>query len=743
MFRILLCVTEEHDLRLVVVAALICAAASVAAFGFHQESARAQQGVLRQSWLALAGLVAGSGVWATHFIAMLAYQPSLNISYEVIGTAASLLFAVVGMGFAFALTVLPDRRAEILTGGAIAGLTIGGMHYIGIAAVRAQADLQVDAGYVLTSLAIGALGGMAAFWTRQRLDGARGLASSAGLFMLTVCALHFTSMAGIQLLPDTARAIPEQAIGRGVLAIATSALAALILAAAAALVWMGRFSRRDTLDNVRNALDSVPAALAFFNADGRLMSWNQAFTRLMAGCGVAPAEGMSRRTMREGAHTAGWGDPGVDTPSFDVMGSPEQYRLPDGRWLRRETFAAQDGGWVSVVTDVTDQRAATQTMADARDAAEAASQAKSAFLANMSHEIRTPLNGVLGIADVLLTTELTPKQRELVSVMQTSGALLNALLTDLLDLARVEAGMAELRPEPTALADLVHAVCDLFASRAEQKGLTLSAVVDLGAEHWVACDPLRLRQVIGNLISNAVKFTETGQVTVLARRSGDRIEVQVRDTGVGFDETQKATLFGRFQQADNTSTRRHGGAGLGLTICQEYVRLMGGELDCFSEPGVGSVFGFTLELPAVAAPSPTVEDGYRAPRAFRVLVVDDNATNRQVLTLILASAGVDSAEASDGAAGLDAAMSGAYDAVLMDIQMPVMDGFEAVRRIRAWEAVDGRARMPIYMVSANCLQEHVDAGLAAGADGHIAKPVSVAQLLAALKPHAEGSRNAA
>ncbi|MDB5452975.1 MAG: integral rane sensor hybrid histidine kinase [Caulobacteraceae bacterium] len=735
MFTILMCVTEEHDLRLVVVAAVICAAASVAAFGFQQESARARQG-LRWSWLALAGLVAGSGVWATHFIAMLAYQPSLRIGYEVIGTAASLLFAIAGMGVAFSLTLLPGRRAEVLAGGAIAGLTIAGMHYIGIAAVRAQADLHLDFGYVLASLAIGALGGMAAFWTRQHLAGAKGLAASASLFMLTVCGLHFTAMAGIELLPDATRAIPEAAIGRGVLAIATSALAALILAAASALVWMGRFSRRDTLENVRSALDAVPAALAFFSAEDRLISWNAAFTQLMIDCGVEPVEGMLRRDMRAGAQTAGWADPIPEQPASDAsLWSPEEFRLPDGRWLRREAFATQDGGGVSVLSDVTDQRASTQAIAAARDAAEAASRAKSAFLANMSHEIRTPLNGVLGIADILLATELSARQRELVGVMQSSGSLLNALLTDLLDLARVEAGMAALRPEPTDLAALVLSVRDLFAGRAEQKGLALLAEIDLGPVRWAACDPLRLRQVIGNLVNNAVKFTETGEVVITARRRGDQVEIQVRDTGVGFDEALKGTLFGRFQQADDTSTRRHGGAGLGLTICQEYVHLMGGELDCASRPGVGSTFGFTVKLPALAEsarpaqPDPTLRGG------LRVLVVDDNQTNRRVLGLILDSAGIVHGQAEDGAIALDAAMTRAFDAVLMDIQMPVMDGFEATRRIRAWEAATGRPRMPIYFVSASCMQEHVDAGVAAGGDGHLSKPVSVVQLLGVLEPH--------
>jgi CheY-like chemotaxis protein len=262
--------------------------------------------------------------------------------------------------------------------------------------------------------------------------------------------------------------------------------------------------------------------------------------------------------------------------------------------------------------------------------------------------------------------------------------------------------------------------------------------MDAGANAWVTCDGLRLRQVLGNLVSNAVKFTEAGEVAICVIREGERVTFQVRDTGPGFDEDLKARLFGRFQQADDTSTRKHGGAGLGLSICQEYVRLLGGELDAVSRPGAGATFWFTLTLPPLAAPqSPATGAAEDRPAGrFRVLVVDDNAVNRQVLGLILDSIGVEHSEAEDGRQGLDAAMTGGFDAVLMDIQMPVMDGFEATRRIRAWEASVGRPRMPIFIVSANCLQAHVDAGLQAGADAHLAKPVSVPKLVAMLEPHA-------
>ena len=750
MYSILTCIVTEHDLRLVVVAALVCSTACSAAFGFHLRSLKARS-AMRWAWVALTGLVAGSGVWATHFIAMLAYQPSLPIGYEVTLTTASLVTAVIGMGAGFCLPVLQPGRAAALCGGALTGFSVAAMHFMGITAMRAQARIDWDERYVIASILVGAVGGAAAFYARTRLQRRAGWTVPALFLLLGIVGLHFTAMTAVRLVPDPTLDMPRELAGRGALALATVTLASLILAAASSLIWMERAGRRTTLSGVRDALDAVSSGLAFYDSAGRLLSWNRAYAALVAVCGVELAEGIARMALAEAALAAGWRPQGGDLAgrreAYVAGGSAPamELLLPDGRWLRHEAFAAPDGGGVTVLTDITEQRETARILAEARDNAEAASRAKSQFLANMSHEIRTPLNGVLGVADVLAETDLSDQQQELVGVIRTSGALLNALLADLLDLARVEAGVAELRPEPTDLAAMVTSIRGLYAPRAEQKGLAIRAEIALGEETWASCDAMRLRQVIGNLVSNAVKFTDAGEVTIRVEREGEAVRFAVHDTGCGFDESLKATLFGRFQQADASSTREHGGAGLGLAICQEYLRLMGGALDCSSRPGAGSVFEFTLDLPALGAQRPlgSGEPGSAPVAPFRVLVVDDNAINRQVLGLILESAGIEHADAENGRVGVEAATVGGFHAILMDIQMPVMDGFEAIRRIRVWEAAGGRRRTPIYIVSANGLQEHVDAGMAAGADGHLMKPVSVAQLLGALEPHIALARAAA
>lgn len=736
MLSVLTCIVVEHDPRLVILAALTCALACSAAFGFQRRGLMAPANS-RWGWIALTGLAAGSGVWATHFIAMLAYLPHMPTGYAVPVTVVSLLMAIVGMGAGFAVPVLMAGRFAPVAGGALAGLSVAGMHFMGIDAMRAPAHFDWAPGYAIAAVVVGMLGGASAFHARARLQGTAGWAVPALLLMMGIVGLHFTGMTALRLEPDPTLALPREVIGRDLLALATAATTALLLAAALSLIWMERLGRRATLSGLRDALHAVSSGLAFFDANGRLVSWNRAYESLMSEAGLALSEGMPRDRLIAGVLAAGW-KPQAGAEAVQGRSVALDLRLPDGRWFRHESFPTHDGGGVSVVTDVTEQRETARVLAEARDSAEAANRAKSQFLANMSHEIRTPLNGVLGVADVLMGTPLSDRQQELVGVIRTSGALLNSLLTDILDLARAEAGAAELRPEPTALDALVHSVRSLYASRAEQKALDLRVEIAPEAAGQVLCDPMRLRQVLGNLVNNALKFTDAGEVAIAVRRAGDRVTFEVRDTGSGFDEALKATLFGRFQQADDSSTRKHGGAGLGLAICREYVASMGGELDCTSTPGVGSAFGFTLELPAMPeAEAPVRAEAAPAGEAgrFRVLVVDDNAINRQVLGMILDTVAIEHAAAPDGRAALDAAMTGRFDAVLMDIQMPVMDGFEATRRIRAWEIGSGRPRMPIYMVSANGLQEHVDAGIAAGADGHLNKPVSVPQLLGALAPH--------
>ncbi len=429
--------------------------------------------------------------------------------------------------------------------------------------------------------------------------------------------------------------------------------------------------------------------------------------------------------------------------AFDVRTSEREGR--PSRDLSLKILATQDdlGARHLIVLgeDVTDRLKAAEGLRTALRAAEQANEAKSAFLANMSHELRTPLHGIIAGADLMAASDLAPRTRELVNMIRGSSETLERLVSDILDLARAEAGQIVLERRSFDLGETVQSVAALFRLDAECKSLTLQLDLDATLDGFAWGDPVRLRQVLGNLLSNAIKFTEKGEVRLTGARTSDGwVRFTVTDTGIGFDPAAKTRLFGRFQQADETSTRRFGGAGLGLAITRELVTLAGGRMDCDSRPGEGSRFWFDMPLPpdaAATAPVPERKEPAAAAAAaaatrLRVLLADDHPVNRQVVQLMLdAVAEVEAVE--DGAEAVAAFESGDFDLVLMDMQMPVMDGLEAVRRIRALEAMTGARATPIIMLTANARPEHAAASGAAGADRHLGKPITAGTLFDAIQ----------
>jgi signal transduction histidine kinase/ActR/RegA family two-component response regulator len=382
-----------------------------------------------------------------------------------------------------------------------------------------------------------------------------------------------------------------------------------------------------------------------------------------------------------------------------------------------------------------DLKAAMRDLESARDAANAANVLKTQFLANMSHEIRTPLNGVLAMAEVMAMGDLEPVQRDRLQIIRQSGGLLLAVLNDVLDLSKIEAGKMALIAEPFELKSSIDPVIESFAVMARGKGLAFEVDFADDAAGWWEGDSDRIRQVVGNLLSNAVKFTPQGSVQAqieLAPESG-ALRIAVVDTGVGIAAEKLPTLFEKFTQADNSATRRFGGTGLGLAICRELVQMMGGSINVESREGHGSTF--VVELPLTrcggqdAAPAAQPRE---AQNNLRLLAAEDNGTNQQVLAAVMESLGIDIDIVSDGAQAVEAWMACPYDLILMDIQMPVMDGICAAAEIRKREVLIGRQRTPIVALTANAMSHQVEEYLAAGMDGHVAKPIEIAKLYEAI-----------
>ena len=388
-----------------------------------------------------------------------------------------------------------------------------------------------------------------------------------------------------------------------------------------------------------------------------------------------------------------------------------------------------------------------EELEQSRDTADAANRAKSAFLAVISHELRTPMNGVLGAAQLLTSTRLDPTQKEYVSSVRNSGDNLMALLNDILDLTRIEADRLELESAEIDISEFTARFDRTWAGRASEKDVDFIAEIDPSAPASVVGDPARTAQIVHNLLSNAVKFTEHGEIrlTVSADRISDRrarLKFRVADTGPGIAPEHLEKLFRPFTQVDGSSTRRFGGAGIGLTLSQKLAQMMDGGLEVESEPGKGSVFTFSMEVDVrawhaaqVQAPVTAETEG----QPIRVLVVEDHPVNRMIVEAWLASAGHVAVAAENGQIGLEMAQAQAFDLILMDVNMPVMDGLTATQKLRAEPGPNQET--PVVVLSASARAEDHEAGMAAGADAYLNKPIDF-RLFAEMLGRLQGGREA-
>ena len=597
------------------------------------------------------------------------------------------------------------------------------------------------------------------------------------------------------------------------------ATAAVLLALYSALYLLVRRSNailRRRADERRQAQDSMQRASEYLNTlvNGlpnpvfvkdeahRWITVNEEFCRLVG----KPREQILGTTdfdhFSEEQSRAAWEHDDIAFKSGRPETTAPRIRDAAGarRWLLTRKCSARlpDGGriLIGIITDVTDLKTAQREMQDAKETAEAASRAKSQFLANMSHEIRTPMNGILGMTELLLGTGLDETQRRFARTAHRSGTALLQVINDILDFSKIEAGKLEIERADFDLRATLDDVTDLLAHRARGKALALDCRVGADVPACVRGDAMRLRQILLNLIGNAVKFTESGGVVVeahwrqadtepAARAPGDActLEFSITDSGIGIPREAIDGLFQAFNQVDGSTTRRYGGTGLGLVICKQLVELMGGEIGVSSTPGQGTTFRFTLPftigafVPAQSTPedaasragavsSPVRSDEARtpltaeadapklslvpggsapsAPACARILLAEDNGVNQAVACAMLENLGYEVEVANDGAEALDLLAAGEFDAVLMDCQMPRMDGFEASREIRARESRAGAGRhVVIVALTANAMEGDRERCLEAGMDDYLAKPFKLAELAAVLGRWLDGDAAAA
>jgi signal transduction histidine kinase/NO-binding membrane sensor protein with MHYT domain/ActR/RegA family two-component response regulator len=721
-----------------------------------------------RGWLALGASAMGLGIWAMHFTAMLAFHLAVPVSYEPFTTALSLAPAILGSAAAIHVLSRPSTSPWQRPLAAIPMVIgIGAMHFVGMEAIRANARLVYDPVlFVLSLLVCYILAAMALEMPRVLGRLLRGhavvhVAAAVGIGA-AVTGMHHTAMAAAVFVPWPNRPPVSPGIETSLLAVLVSlgTLVVVGLSLIAALVNARLTSAADQLASsetrYRAVLESMFAGVFTFKPGGAIESVNHAgaawfgyevcelpgisIDRLIPAIapGLLPTAGTCVASI---AHRKDGSTFPVEVrlTAMSIQGEPVISAVVRDTTEER-AHAEQIRQHIVRLEEVSDSlRLQSRELEQERDRAHAAARAKSEFLATMSHEIRTPMNGIIGTTEMLLESRLTSEQTEQLRIIRSSGEALLQVINGILDYSKIEAGKLTLDTAAFDIAAVVDAVRALLVPAAERKQIALE--VNLAPDMpRVVGDPFRLQQVLLNLAANAVKFTEHGRVTihVTGRPDGDRWRtcVTVRDTGIGIDEETRGRLFAPFAQADASTTRRYGGTGLGLAICKRLTELMGGRIGVDSRPGEGSAFWIELALPRESLTATTIEAApaigrpERQQAGWRVLVAEDNSTNQRVATFMLKALGCDVELASNGRLAVEAWRRGVFDLVLMDCQMPEMDGFEAARAIRTAEAESNRT--PIVAVTANALEGDRRLCLEAGMDDYVSKPMTKAALAGAL-----------
>lgn len=507
----------------------------------------------------------------------------------------------------------------------------------------------------------------------------------------------------------------------------------------------------------RMALMGAAHGIALVGLDGAFMQVNEALCRML---GYTEAE-LRARSFQDITHHEDL-ENDLDYLHECVEGMRTTYQM-EKRYFRKDgstiwvnlavsILRAENNTplyFISQIQDITARKQAEEQLVAARDEAKNASAAKSAFLASMSHEIRTPMTGVMGMLDMLAESGVSGDQLELIKTARSSAEMLLSIINDVLDMAKLEAGRVEIAKRDFNAENLLHTVCDMMAGRAEAKGLRFNAVLPLSTRVWLKGDPDRISQILFNILGNAVKFTESGEVSLAAETrptdTGLDLVMKITDTGRGIPADKTDSIFREFERIQEESGARVEGTGLGLAIVSRLVNAMNGRIEVQSELGKGSCFTVTLPLatgcaPAAVAPSvapaqpvtppPASVETKQAKAPLAVLVVEDNAVNRKVIGSVLAIAGIEPVYAFDGQQALEAVKEAAFDVVFMDVMMPVMDGLTATKKLREMGFT-----APILGLTANAMQHHREACFEAGMDEHIAKPFRPADILNALKKH--------
>ncbi|WP_267425228.1 MHYT domain-containing protein [Methylobacterium sp. GC_Met_2] len=699
----------------------------------------------RWAWGAGAAVAMGGGIWAMHFVGMIAFEMGMPAAYDLGLTLLSLLIAVGVTAAAFAwVAVRGTGMRALLVAGPLMGVGVAAMHYTGMAAMRVPGNLAFDPAIVAVSVAIAVTAATAALWLTFRRNRPWQKLAAACVMGLAVAGMHYTGMAAATFTAEEAGAHAAHATALGAnqqniaLSVAGVTFVILFLAMMAGSLDQRRVQRRLHVSEARfrSAVLAVDGVMWTADVSGDFVEeqpgWEQITGQAFADYrGGGWASAIHPEDLPETVRA--WTDAVRSGGSFAIE---HRIRAPDGFFRHYAVRAIPvhdvDGTireWVGVHADVTARHQYETALCEARDAAEGANRAKSAFLANMSHELRTPLSAVIGYAEMLEEDAEDAGEDALVGDLgkiKSNAQHLLGLINDVLDLSKVEAEKMDVYAEDVVVEAFTRDAAGTVEALIAKKGnrFALDLAPDLGE---MRTDAVKLRQCLFNLLGNAAKFTEGGTVTLRVRRErrqgGDRLTFAVIDTGIGMTREQVAGLFERFKQADETTTRRFGGTGLGLALTKALARLMGGDVTVTSAEGVGTTF--TLALPAILPdpqqestfPSPPLTDAEPHGDGHVVLIIDDEASQRDLMVRYLTRQGFAARAVADGRSGIDLARKLRPMAILLDVMMPEMDGWAVLATLKADEITQD---IPVVMVS---FVADPALGASLGAAGSIPKPV--------------------
>jgi len=733
----------HHNTWLVLLSVGIAIIASTLALQTSTLVRLARRPFTRQIALLSGAFVLGVGIWAMHFIGMLSFSLPVAVNYSPALTLASVLPAF--MASALALQILSAMRPSPVTialGGLFVGAGIGAMHYTGMFAMELDGGMRFHAGWFLASIVVAVILAMIALSVHYGTQKLLKLSPSVSLGLSGICmglaisGMHYTGMAGVRFLLDSsvqgdhvetetwlALSIGLAVIGIGIVVITTNGI----------MRYRDLVNQAQSSENrLRAIVDTAVDAIITIDEQGKVLSFNRA-AEILFGWAEEEIRGQNVKLLMPEEFSDN------HDHYLDRYRKTQQGKLMDNR--REVTALRRDGTvfpvragvsktkvdgatvYVGILTDITNRVEMEKNLKSAKVRAEQAATARSAFLANMSHEIRTPMNSIIGFSELLLDTELDSNQYRHTRIIHRSARSLLRLLNDILDTAKLDRNAIELEQRPFSLQQLVKETCEEIRLLADRKSIYLSVAYE-SPQQWFLGDAFRIKQIMTNLLSNAVKFTEEGGVAVTVTEHKPGVRIAIQDTGIGIPKDRLETIFQPFSQSDVSMSRRFGGTGLGTTIAQKLTELMSGTIQVESEEGQGSTFSIALPL----KPCDALKDRRHTPRpdkdtGLSILAVDDVPENLELLSVNLARAGHTVDIATDGLEAVQAYKSGHYDLVLMDVQMPNLDGLGASRQIRAYEIQEGLQRIPIIALTASVLERDHKAARLSGMDGFIAKPL--------------------